>query len=130
MKQPSSLLKIVGLALLSALVITALPISRVAGASCKADIEAEFRGEVEGSDRKNHVWKVDVTTPETCAKVTFTLWVREIDGNGEQSEYKQLFEIKASSREVKSRKVNHVVPMSTKVADWRFEIYSCEPCGG
>ena len=129
MQQRSRPFKAFGLALLAALVITALPITLVAGASCKADIESEFRGEHEGTDRRIHIWKVDVTTSEICANVTFTLWVREIDGDGEESEQTKLFEIKASSREIKSRKVNHVVPLSTKVVDSRFEIYQCEPCG-
>ena len=85
MKWSSERWRIVGLTMLSALVVTALPISRVAGAECAADIRSEFRGEKRGSDHKNNVWKVDVTAPETCANVTFTLWFREVNGDGEES---------------------------------------------
>ena len=117
------------LALVSAMVIAALPVSPVEGAGCKADIASEFRQENEGSDQRIYVWKVDVTTPEVCADVKFKLWVREVAGDGEEAERTEFFEIKASSREIKSRKVNHVVPLSTTVADWRFEIDECQPCG-
>lgn len=100
-----------------------------AASSCDADIEGEFRKETEGSDHKAYVWKVDVRTGEVCADVQFALWVREVDGGGETSEQNHLFKIKASSREVKSRKVNHVVDLGTEVTDWKFKIYDCKPCG-
>ena len=99
-----------------------------AASSCDADIEAEFRDENEGSEHKIYIWKVDVTTEEVCADVQFTLWVREVDSSGETTEKNEAFEIKASSREVKSRKVNHVVALGTKVTDWKFKIEDCKPC--
>jgi hypothetical protein len=130
MKHPSNPPRVVSLALLLALAIMALPIATVAGATCDADIESEFRKKTEGSTKSAYVWKVDVTTPETCAVVKFTLWVLETDSAGEESEQTRQFEIKAKSSETKSRKVKHVVPRSTNVKDWRFEIRSCRPCGG
>ena len=121
--------RLAGAAVLSALVILALPIGTAAAADCSADIDGEFRKETEGSDHKVYVWKADITTEEICAKVQFTLWAREVDRNGETKEQNHLFQIKASSREVKSRKVNLVVDLGTDVTEWRFKIYKCEPCG-
>ena len=130
MNHPSNRQRVVGLALLWALAIVFLPITTVAGATCEADIKSEFRKKTEGSTKTAYVWKVDVTTPETCAVVKFTLWVREVDSVGEESEQTRHFKIKAKSGETKSRKVKHVVPLSTNVEDRRFEIHSCRPCGG
>jgi hypothetical protein len=104
-------------------------VGTVAASDCSADIEGEFRKETEGSDHKIYVWKADVSTEEVCADVQFTLWVREVDRDGDAKEQNHLFQIKASSREIKSRKVNHVVPLGTDVTEWRFKIYSCKPCG-
>lgn len=122
--------KFLGAAILVALVILGGSLGVTTAAGCKADIEAEFRKENEGSDHKAYIWKVDVTTEEVCADVEFSLWTREIDGDGNETEKTSPSQIKVSSREVKSRKVNHVVPLGTKVADWRFEITKCTPCDG
>lgn len=121
--------KFLGAAILTAFVILGGSLGATAAAGCDARIEAEFRTENEGSDHKIYIWKVDVTTEETCADVEFALWTREIDGDGKETEQTSPFQIKASSREVKSRKVNHVVPLGTDVADWRFKVVNCAPCG-
>ena len=128
MKHRSNLEKMFITTILTAIAISAMSIGMAAAADCQADIEAEFRKETEGSDQKIYVWKADVTTGEVCADVKFALWVREVDRDGETTEQNLPFEIKASSREVKSRKVNHVVPLGTNVTDWRFKITSCKPC--
>jgi hypothetical protein len=129
MKHRSNRDKIRVVTILTVLVMLATSIGAVAAAGCEADIEGEFRKENEGSDHKIYVWKADVTTEEICADVEFVLWVREVDRDGETTEQNHLFKIKVSSREVKSRKVNHVVPLGTEVTDWRFKIYDCKPCG-
>jgi len=128
MKHESDLKKMFVTTILTAIAISAMSIGIAAAADCQADIEADFRKETEGSDHKIYVWKADVTTGEVCANVQFALWVREVDRDGETTEQNHLFEIKASSREIKSRKVNHIVPLGTDVTDWRFKIYSCKPC--
>jgi len=120
--------KFLGAAILTAFVILGGSFGAAAAAGCDAEVEAEFRKTTEGSDQKNFVWKVDVTTKEICADVEFVLWTREIDGEGNETEQTSPSQIKASSREVKSRKVNHVVPLSTDVAEWRFEVTKCTPC--
>ena len=120
--------KFLGAAILAALVILGGSFGATAAAGCDADLDADFRKENEGSDHKIYIWKVDVTTEEICADVEFSLWTREIDGDGNETEQNSPFQIKASSREVKSRKVNHVVPLGTDVADWRFAVVKCTPC--
>jgi hypothetical protein len=123
--------QLAGAIIVFALAVPIVSSSSVLAADCKAFLDTELRKkqEDEGSTHMVWVWKVDVETPEVCADVDFQLIVRERTKDGEEVEKTQRLQVKASSREVKSRKVNHVMMKGTAVLDWKFEVTGCKPCG-
>lgn len=123
--------QLAGALVVLALAVSVLSSGPVLAADCKAYLNTELRKKVEdeGSAHMLWVWKVDVETPEVCADVDLQLYVRERSKDGEEVEKTQRLQVKASSREVKSRKVNHVMTKGTQVLDWKFEVTGCKPCG-
>ena len=103
----------------------------LAPASWAADCTANINATLKKTEKKKTVtqysWKLDVSSPDKCAKVSVNLVTTESEpGKDDQVvTTKKVVKVRGSST---SQKVSYDLPIERSLAHWEFKLAGCEVC--